>query len=147
MEEQRDLEERTQLRHFSELLDSRELNEEERTIEFPFSSETPVNRGLLGEEILVHREESIDFSRLNASAPLLWMHDPSSVIGVVERAYLDKKKKQGRAKVRFARNAAGEEALQMVKDKIYRNVSFGYSVDETEAVSYTHLTLPTICSV
>ena len=132
MEEQRDLEERTQLRHFSELLDSRELNEEERTIEFPFSSETPVNRGLLGEEILVHREESIDFSRLNASAPLLWMHDPSSVIGVVERAYLDKKKKQGRAKVRFARNAAGEEALQMVKDKIYRNVSFGYSVDETE---------------
>ena len=132
MEEQRDLEERTQLRHFSELLDSRELNEEERTIEFPFSSETPVNRGLLGEEILVHREDSIDFSRLNASAPLLWMHDPSSVIGVVERAYLDKKKKQGRAKVRFARNAAGEEALQMVKDKIYRNVSFGYSVDETE---------------
>ena len=74
MEEQRDLEERTQLRHFSELLDSRELNEEERTIEFPFSSETPVNRGLLGEEILVHREDSIDFSRLNASAPLLWMH-------------------------------------------------------------------------
>ena len=132
MEEQRDLEERTQLRHFSELLDSRELNEEERTIEFPFSSETPVNRGLLGDEILVHREDSIDFSRLNASAPLLWMHDPSSVIGVVERAYLDKKKKQGRAKVRFARNAAGEEALQMVKDKIYRNVSFGYSVDETE---------------
>ena len=50
----------------------------------------------------------------------------------MERAYLDKKKKQGRAKVRFARNAAGEEALQMVKDKIYRNVSFGYSVDETE---------------
>ena len=132
MEEQRDLEGKPQLRHFSELLDSRELNEEERTIDFPFSSETPVNRGLLGDEILVHREDSIDFSRLNASAPLLWMHDPSSVIGVVERAYLDKKKKQGRATVRFARNAAGEEALQMVKDKIYRNVSFGYSVDETE---------------
>lgn len=132
MEEQRDLEGKPQLRHFSELLDSRELNEEERTIDFPFSSETPVNRGLLGDEILIHREDSIDFSRLNASAPLLWMHDPSSVIGVVERAYLDKKKKQGRATVRFARNAAGEEALQMVKDKIYRNVSFGYSVDETE---------------
>ena len=132
MEEQRDLEERTQLRHFSELLDSRELNEEERTIEFPFSSETPVNRGLLGEEILVHREESIDFSRLNASAPLLFNHNPDIVLGVVQRGYLDKKKKRGMAKVRFAKNAAGEEAFEMVKDGIYRNVSFGYSVNETE---------------
>ena len=132
MEEKRDLEGKTLLRDYSVLLESRNLNEEERTIEFPFSSETPVNRGLLGEEILVHREESIDFSRLNASAPLLFNHNPDIVLGVVQRGYLDKKKKRGMAKVRFAKNAAGEEAFEMVKDGIYRNVSFGYSVNETE---------------
>lgn len=132
MEEKRDLEGKTLLRDYSVLLESRNLNEEERTLEFPFSSETPVNRGYLGDEILVHREESIDFSRLNASAPLLFNHNPDIVLGVVQRGYLDKKKKRGMAKVRFAKNAAGEEAFEMVKDGIYRNVSFGYSVNETE---------------
>ena len=132
MEEKRDLEGKTLLRDYSVLLESRNLNEEDRTLEFPFSSETPVNRGYLGDEILVHREESIDFSRLNASAPLLFNHNPDIVLGVVQRGYLDKKKKRGMAKVRFAKNAAGEEAFEMVKDGIYRNVSFGYSVNETE---------------
>ena len=132
MEEKRDLEGKTLLRDYSVLLESRNLNEEERTLEFPFSSETPVNRGYLGDEILVHREDTIDFSRLNASAPLLFNHNPDIVLGVVQRGYLDKKKKRGMAKVRFAKNAAGEEAFEMVKDGIYRNVSFGYSVNETE---------------
>ena len=132
MEEKRDLEGKTLLRDFTGLLESRNLNEEERTIEFPFSSETPVDRGYLGKEILDHREGSIDFSRLNAAAPLLFNHSPDAVLGVVERGYLDKKSKRGMAVVRFAKNAAGEEALNLVKDGIYRNVSFGYSVNETE---------------
>ena len=132
MEEKRDLEGKTLLRDFSGLLESRNLNEEDRTIEFPFSFETPVDRGYLGEEILDHREGSIDFSRLNAAAPLLFNHSPNQVLGVVERGYLDKSKKRGMAVVRFAKNAAGEEALNLVKDGIYRNVSFGYSVNETE---------------
>ena len=108
------------------------VSEDERSVEFPFSSETPVNRGYLGNEILVHREDSIDFSRLNSSAPLLLNHDVSKVIGVVERGWLDSEKRQGRVKVRFANNALGKETLEMVNDKIYRNVSFGYSVEETE---------------
>ena len=132
MEAKRDLEGKTLLRDFSGLLESRNLNEEDRTIEFPFSSETPVDRGYLGKEILDHREGSIDFSRLNAAAPLLFNHSPDAVLGVVERGYLDKKSKRGMAVVRFAKNAAGEEALNLVKDGIYRNVSFGYSVNETE---------------
>ena len=132
MEEKRDLEGKTLLRDFTGLLESRNLNEEDRTIEFPFSSETPVDRGYLGKEVLDHREGSIDFSRLNAAAPLLFNHSPDAVLGVVERGYLDKKSKRGMAVVRFAKNAAGEEALNLVKDGIYRNVSFGYSVNETE---------------
>ena len=118
MEAKRDLEGKTLLRDFSGLLESRNLNEEDRTIEFPFSSETPVDRGYLGKEILDHREGSIDFSRLNAAAPLLFNHSPDQVLGVVERGYLDKSKKRGMAVVRFAKNAAGEEALNLVKDGI-----------------------------
>ncbi len=132
MEAKRDLEGKTLLRDFSGLLESRNLNEEDRTIEFPFSSETPVDRGYLGKEILDHREGSIDFSRLNAAAPLLFNHNPDVVLGVVERGYLDKKTKRGMAKVRFAKNRAGEEAFDLVKEGVYRNVSFGYSVNETE---------------
>jgi HK97 family phage major capsid protein/HK97 family phage prohead protease len=130
----RDLEGQTLLRDFSEVLETRNLNEEDRTIEFPFSSETPVNRGYLGEEILDHRDGSIDFSRLNAAAPLLFNHNPDTVLGVVERGWLDKGKKRGMAKVRFAKNAAGEEAFGLVKEGVYKNVSFGYSVNETEEV-------------
>ena len=129
MEEQRDLE--GQMLKRSEVVDFK-VGDDKRTLEFPFSSETPVNRGYLGNEILVHREGSIDFSRLNAAAPLLLDHDTTKVIGVVERGWLDSDKKQGRVQVRFANNALGKETLEMVNDKIYRNVSFGYSVDETE---------------
>ncbi len=132
-EKKRDLEAQTQTRDFG-AVEFRNLNTEERTIEFPFSSETPVNRGYLGDEVLVHEEDSIDFSRLNSSAPLLLNHDVDKIVGVVEKGWLDSEKRQGRVKVRFAKNALGSEALDLVRDKIYRNVSFGYSVNETEAI-------------
>ena len=126
---QRDLE--AQIQHRSEPVEFK-VSDDERSIEFPFSSEKPVNRGLMGEEILDHREGSIDFARLNSSAPLLLNHSTDSVIGVVERGWLDKYKKQGRVQVRFANNALGKETLEMVRDGIYKNVSVGYSVNKTE---------------
>jgi len=126
---QRDLE--AQIQHRSEPVEFK-VSDDERSIEFPFSSEKPVNRGLMGEEILDHREGSIDFARLNSSAPLLLNHSTDSVIGVVERGWLDKDKKQGRVQVRFANNALGKETLEMVRDGIYKNVSVGYSVNKTE---------------
>ena len=129
MEEKRDLE--GQIQHRSEAVDFK-VSDDERTIEFPFSSETPVNRGYLGEEILDHREESIDFSRLNASAPLLLNHDPDKVIGVCERGWLDVDRRRGMVSVRFANNALGKETREMVSDGIYKNVSVGYSVEKTE---------------
>jgi len=126
---QRDLE--AQIQHRSEPVEFK-VSDDERSIEFPFSSEKPVNRGLMGEEILDHREGSIDFARLNSSAPLLLNHSTDSVIGVVERGWLDKDKRQGRVQVRFANNALGKETLEMVRDGIYKNVSVGYSVNKTE---------------
>jgi len=104
---------------------------EDRTYEFPFSSEYPVAR-YFGNEILSHEMDAADFSRLNDGAPLLFNHNPDRVIGVVERAYMDKDKKRGYARVRFSRNPFAQEVLSDVKDGVLRNVSFGYSIDKME---------------
>ena len=66
----------------------------DNTIEFAFSSETPVQR-MYGNEVLSHDENHVDLSRLNEGAPLLFNHQPDVVLGVVERAWLEGKK--GRA--------------------------------------------------
>ena len=104
---------------------------EERTYQFPFSSEFPVER-YFGSEVLSHDKGAADLDRLNDSAPLLFNHDPDRVIGVVERAYIDEKKRRGYTQVRFSRNEFAQEVLSDVKDGILRNVSFGYSIDKME---------------
>ena len=104
---------------------------EERTYEFPFSSEYPVER-YFGSEVLSHERGAADLDRLNDSAPLLFNHDPDRVIGVVERAYIDEKKRRGYTQVRFSRNDFARQVLSDVKDGILRNVSFGYSIDKME---------------
>ena len=113
----------------SEVTDFSEV--EERTYEFPFSSEFPVSR-YFGNEILSHESDAADLSRLNDGAPLLFNHNPDRVIGVVERAYIDGDKRRGYARVRFSRNAFAQEILSDVKDGVLRNVSFGYSIDKME---------------
>ena len=104
---------------------------DERSMEFPFSSEYPVVR-YFGNEILSHEMESANLSRLNDGAPLLYNHDPDRMIGVVERAWINGDKKRGYAKVRFSRNQFAQEVLQDVRDGILRGVSFGYSIDKME---------------
>ena len=104
---------------------------DERVYEFAFSSEFPVARNF-GMEVLSHDDGAMDLDRLNNSAPLLFNHDPNKVIGVVERAYVDKKKKKGYSRVRFSKNSFAEEVRQDVKDGILRNVSTGYVINDME---------------
>ena len=104
---------------------------DDRTYEFPFSSETPVAR-YFGNEVLSHETKAADLSRLNDGAPLLFNHDVDRVIGVVEMARIDEKLKRGYARVRFSKNEFAQEVLADVKDGILRNVSFGYSIDKME---------------
>ena len=104
---------------------------DDRTYEFPFSSETPVAR-YFGNEILSHETTAADLSRLNDGAPLLFNHDVDRVIGVVEMARIDGKLKRGYARVRFSKNEFAQQVLADVKDGILRNVSFGYSIDKME---------------
>jgi len=101
--------------------------EDERTFEFPFSSEEPVQRWF-GREVLSHAEGAMDLSRLNDGAPLLWNHDPDKVLGVIERGWNEDGR--GRVRVRFARNPFAEEKLADVRDGILRNVSVGYAINE-----------------
>lgn len=113
--------------------DSIDVDTESRTIEFPFSSELPVERWF-GDEVLSHDSKSADLKRLNDGAPLLFNHNMDEIVGVVERAWVDKDKR-GYAKVRFAKTARADEVLSMVNDGILRNVSFGYRiVDMVESV-------------
>lgn len=107
------------------------VSEDDRTLEFPFSSEFAVSR-YFGNEILSHERGAADLSRLNDGAPLLFNHDPSKVVGVVERAWIDGDKKRGYATVKFSRNAFAQEVLADVKDGVLRNVSFGYAINEME---------------
>jgi len=111
------------------------IDEETRTVEFPFSSEKPVNRGHLGDEILDHESRSVDLTRLLDAAPLLFNHDRDKPIGVVEDAYL--KNKRGYVKVRFSNNPFPSEVFNDVKSGILRGVSVGYSVNKTEEESDT----------
>ena len=113
----------------TEATDIRSLDE--RTFEFPFSSEYPVVR-YFGSEVLSHDTEAPNFMRLNDGAPFLFNHNPDKVLGVVERAYLDEDKKRAYAKIRFSRSDFAKQYLDDVKDGILRGISFGYSIDEVE---------------
>ena len=104
---------------------------EERSLQFSFSSEYPVQRSF-GKEVLSHRSESVDLSRMNDGAPVLWNHDPERVIGVVERAWVDDGKKRGMAKVKFSRNAFAQDVLNDIRDGVLRNISVGYAVGKVE---------------
>ncbi len=104
---------------------------DERTFEFPFSSEYPVSR-YFGTEVLSHDAKAPNFMRLNDGAPFLFNHNPDKVLGVVERAYLDEEKKRAYAKIRFSRSDFAKQYLDDVKDGILRGISFGYSIDEVE---------------
>ena len=124
---QRDLE--SSIQHRSNTVDFK-IDIEKRTLTFPYGSEEPVNRGYLGYEILNFTEDSVDQSRLMASAPLLYNHNSDDVLGVVEKSWVENKR--GYVTVRLGKHERGEEVLVLINDGILRNVSVGYSIMETE---------------
>ena len=127
--EQRDLN-REPLRRVASF-DASAIGEKSRSLEFSFSSEAPVARWF-GDEVLSHDSESVDLTRLNDGAPLLWNHNPDQVLGVVERGWIDGEKKRGMVAVRFSRSAFAEEKLADIRDGILRNVSVGYSINDAD---------------
>ena len=99
------------------------------TFSLSFSSENPVPTPL-GNEVLSHRSEAVDLSRLNDGAPFLWNHQPNEVLGVVESAKIVGSK--GRAKIRWGTSEAAIAKRKEVTEGILQNISVGYQIEETE---------------
>lgn len=106
------------------------MAEDDRRRELAFSSEYAVQRWF-GREILDHGAGCVRMKFMQSGrAPHLLGHDQSRVIGVIEKAWLDQEKKQGRAIVRFSRGQQASETLRDIDDGIMVNVSCGYQIHE-----------------
>jgi hypothetical protein len=103
------------------------IDEEKRTVEFSFSSESPVLREY-GLEILSHQPAAVNLERLLDGAPVLDAHNPAEQIGVVEKAWLERRK--GYALARFSDNPRASEIFNDVVKNIRRNISVGYLIQE-----------------
>lgn len=101
---------------------------EARTCELSFSSELPVERWF-GKEVLSHAPGAANLQRLNDGGNLIWCHDASDVLGVVERAWIGDDRR-GYALVRFGKDDRGTWAMNQVQDRIIRNVSFMYMASD-----------------
>ena len=115
-------------------LDVASLAENERIMELSFSSEAPYMRWF-GNEILSHRSEDVDLSRLKEAGALLFAHGRDSnygvmPIGTIKEIWLDEKDLKGRAKIQFDTDEKSEQVFQKVKSGAIRGISVGYSVDE-----------------
>ena len=106
----------------------RAIDEEKRTVELTFSSESEVET-FFGKEILDHSKGAVNMERLQNGAAFLLNHDREQQLGVVEDAYIGKDRK-GHATVRFSMSKFADEIFNDVKDKIRRLISVGYRVYE-----------------
>ena len=70
----------------------------ERKFILSFSSEEPYGR-YWGTEILEHKAESVDLTRLNSIGVLLFNHNKDKVIGKINRAWIEDGR--GQAEVEF----------------------------------------------
>jgi hypothetical protein len=89
------------------------------------------------EELLV-TDRSVNLERMNAGAPVLDSHSTWSTrsqVAVVERAWIDTGK--GYAAIRFPKaglDEAADRLFGLASDKIVRNISVGYSIDQVRVV-------------
>lgn len=108
-------------------------------LEFPFSSEFPYLRDSLYDdpwvEVLGHRSDEIDLSRLNKGAPVFIEHgkrdidnSPLKSVGKTSRAWLE----NGRAyvEVKLSRRSGMEGLIQDIEDDLIPGVSVGYRILE-----------------
>ncbi len=107
--------------------------------EIAFSSEQPYQRQFWDEqnqemvvldEILVHTPDSVDLSRLNNNAPLLFNHNFDNHIGVVCDARIDADS-VGRALVKFSKHGTlANDIRNKVIEGTMEKISVGYDIKE-----------------
>lgn len=125
-------------------VDKNAIDEENRTVELAFSSETPVDRWF-GDEILDHDPKSVELERLNDGGPILVDHNFTDHVGTIEKAWVDGKERVGRLLMRFGNSPRANEIFQDVIDGIRKHVSVAYRIhgmsveergEDEEPVSY-----------
>lgn len=116
------------------------IDENDRTVELVWTTGARARQfswslGEFEEELDVS-EDAVDLTRLNSgNANLLADHETElgSVLGVIERAWIDKSKHEGHAVVRFAKdNDDIDKIWNLVRQGILRSISVGYTVQEYE---------------
>lgn len=117
------------LRTRSFVIDRAQVDEARRTVPASLSSEAPVSMGGTV-EILRHTPDAIDLSRAAGGLPLLFSHDRTAPIGVVENVRLDARRLVGQ--LRFGQSARAAEVLADVRDGVLKHLSISYRVDERE---------------
>ena len=114
------------------LVERSAINEETRTAELAFASETPYERWW-GVEVLDCTATAMRMGRLSSGGPLLCDHDTKDHVGVIESVQLGADR-VARAVVRFGKSARAEEVWRDVVDGIRRNVSVGYQIHQAVLV-------------
>lgn len=102
------------------------INEEERTVELSFSSETRDVERWFGIEILDHSPNSVRLDRMRANGPLLFNHDWDAHLGAVQDIRIENRR--GKAVVRFGNSKFADEKFRDVIDGVLTAVSFTYRV-------------------
>jgi HK97 family phage major capsid protein len=108
------------------------IDVEKRTVNVIFSDESPIYRYAYYKGnyiecyvILSHDPGAVDLSRYNDKANLLWDHNDSTPIGVIEGALIDSMKKQGKCVVRFGKGDFASEKFNDYADGILTKFSVG----------------------
>lgn len=114
-----------------------QFNEENRTVEMSFASETPCLDWWGDKEILRCNDEAMNTERFAAGVmPILFNHKRDAVVGKPTRIWTE----SGRAyaEIQFAQTEEAEKIMGLVKDGFIRGVSVGYRVNEWTLIEKGH---------
>ncbi|MEM6614550.1 MAG: phage major capsid protein, partial [Cyanobacteria bacterium P01_C01_bin.72] len=75
-----------------------------------------------------HGKDEVDLSRMNDGAMSLFNHKRDDYLGVIEKAWLEDGKLYNT--IRFGTHQRAEEIVKAINEKIFKNVSIGYRVNE-----------------
>lgn len=106
-------------------LDRASMDKDKRTVRVKFATENPVQRWF-GTEILDCKPGSVRMDRVKNGAAVLLEHSTAKRVGITESG--DINNGECYAEVRFAKTAAGNEAMAEVDDGTLRWISVGYRV-------------------
>lgn len=116
-------------------LQIRAIDENSRSVDISFSSESPVGRHY-GTEILSHNADAVNFERINSGlAVALFNHDSSEIMGKITNAYLDETERKCKATIIFDADEDAEKIFQKVRTGTLKGISVGYCVDVWEELA------------